>query len=129
MDYNTFQIYYTLSEPRKIEFCRNMLIENSEYAKKEILKDVIIPNKRGTHQRIISAYAYHENLEITFAEDRICIQGNSRKAIDRALLTLFISGEIMFRVKDDNVNKKAFKIQNMYSRITGPDRFYPIYPN
>lgn len=128
IDYTTYQIFYILSEPRKIQFALWYLTEGPDIAREKIKKSIIIPNGRNS-QRIISAYVKDKNLELAFSGDDICIQSNFPKAIQTAVRSLLMSGEIIYRVPPIDVNERVFEYQRTYKRVTDTTEYHPINLN
>lgn len=124
---NTYDVFKVLSEPRKVEFCTDVLFAGDESAKENIRKKVVIPGG-SSQQRIISIRDLSgNNMEVVSSYDDLHIQSNSPKAIKNAVKSLMMFGEILFEIKNPTAkNEKVFRFRKVYRRITGPGVFYPI---
>lgn len=127
---NAYDVFKVLSEPRKIEFCLDLLLDGEDVAKENIMKKVTIP-KGSPQQRIISIRDFKgNNIEVVSSYDDLHLQSNSKISIKNAVKTLLMFGEILYEIKNPKrLNQKVFRFRKIYRRITAPGIYYPMNLN
>ena len=125
---NSYRIYKVLAFPRRLEFGFDLLSKNEETARKNIIDSTSIPG--GSFQQRIFSIIDDDgnNIEIVASYDDLFFQANSKKSIQRAVKSLFLTGEILVEVKAPE-NKKVFRFRKTYRRLNAPGVFYPIHSN
>jgi hypothetical protein len=127
---HSYNVYRVLAFPRRLEFGFDLLEKNEEVARKNIIASTSIPGG-SIQQRIVSVVDFDgNNIEVVASYDDLFFQSNSKKSIQKAVRSLFLSGEILQEIKMKiPENKKVFRFRKTYKRLTAPGVFYPIHSN